>query len=166
MTKYLKLLMVALLASLNFTFTACGDDDDVKGEQSSITINGQSYNTHKNCCVTEITDYSSSTLISIELHPSSSNDLYPVVGMEFVVKKEQLTDGMTFTLNGVAVEFRNSSMDFSANNDYTKFVSGSISVDGIEGSNVTLKFNNLTVSNTKGDKTVIEGTITVKHQVI
>lgn len=44
MTKYFKLLMVALFATLSFTLTSCGDDDEPSmGSNGTITINAIKY---------------------------------------------------------------------------------------------------------------------------
>lgn len=166
MKKYLYSLMVVMFAAFSFALTSCGDDDDEPndGNGQTLTINGQNYTTQSNCCVTAITDYASRTLIDIELHKSKS-ELFPVVSMEFETEKESLKEGMTFTLEDVWVEFKeDGNPDYW--NSYGTFVSGSISVDAIHGSNITLKFNDLKISNTKDEIIVIKGTIVVEHKVL
>ncbi|MDE6695679.1 MAG: hypothetical protein K2K25_02255 [Muribaculaceae bacterium] len=169
MAKYLNLLIVALFACIGVALVSCGnDDDDLNGGNSSITINGQGYITHENCCAADITDYNSSTLIDIELHPSNSDKyaLFPVAKMEFVTKTEQLSEGMVFTIKEVYVALRNSSSDIDSANDYKSLVSGSISVAKVNGANVVLQFNDLTLANKNGKTIVIKGTMTVEHRTI
>ena len=169
MAKYLKLLIIALFACIGVALASCGnDDDDLSIGNSSITINGQSYIAHENCCQADITDYIDNSLIGIELHPANSdkNALFPVARMEFGTNTEPLSDGFVFTLKDVYVALRSNSSDTNTNNNYTKLVSGSISVAKVKGDDVTLQFNDLTLANKIGDTIVIEGTITVEHRTI
>lgn len=169
MAKYLKLLIVVLFTTVNVLLVSCSnDDDDLSIGNSSITINGQSYIAHENCCQGDITDYVDNSLIGIELHPANSdkNALFPVARMEFGTNTEPLTDGFVFTLKDVYVALRSSSSDTNTNNNYTKLVSGSISVAKVKGDDVTLQFNELTLANKSGDPIVIKGTITVEHRTI
>lgn len=96
MKKYLKLLMVAIFATMSFAFVACGDDDDepdggTGSSSHSITLklDGKTCQFDAGLC-----EHDSQDEIVIEFFDSKT--LYPWIGFVFYEAKD-LTDGMVLT---------------------------------------------------------------------
>lgn len=169
MKKYLSLLLVALFATLSFTLTSCGDDNDEPNggdDKASLTINGQGYKEHSYAAST-LTDYGTRLGIKIEaeLYPAKSDesDFYPRAHISIEAKSETLTKGMTLTLNDGYVEMIT---DVMAGDKYDEIKSGKITVSEVKGSTVTLNFDNLKLAD-DDDKTVtINGSLVCDYDKI
>lgn len=171
MKKYLHLLFVALFATLSFALTSCGDDNDEPdggNGNATLTINGQGYREHATTGASStITDYGTRLGIKIEteLYPSKSDetDFYPRAHISLEAESATLTKGMTLTLNKGNVEMIT---DIAEGDEYNEIKSGKVTVAEINGSTVTLNFDNLKVAD-DNDKTVnINGSLKFNYTKI
>lgn len=165
MKKYLHFLFVALFATLSFALTSCGDDDDEPNGgngSASLTINGQGYKEHATTGASStITDYSSvrpdlGIKIEAELYPAKSDetDFYPRAHISLEAESVTLTKGMTLTLNKGNVEMIT---DIAEGDEYNEIKSGKVTVAEINGSTVTLNFDNLKVADDDNKTVTING---------
>ncbi|MCM1293317.1 MAG: hypothetical protein NC230_07050 [Bacteroides sp.] len=173
MKKYLSMLFVALFATLSFTLTSCGDDDEPDGGNvsASLTINGQGYKEHSTTGASStITDYSSTRpdlgiSIKAELYPSNSDELdfFPRANISLEAEAATLSKGMTLTLNNGYVEMITDVME---GDTYDEIRSGKVTVTDIAGATVTLSFDNLKLADDDNKTVTINGTLKFQYTKI
>lgn len=168
MKKYLQLLLVALFATLSFSLTSCGDDDEPDGGDSkaNLTINGQGYKEHSATGATSsVTDYGNGVMtIHAELYPASSDefDYFPRANVSLEAKSATFTKGMTLDLTDGYVEMVTDVME---GDKYDEIKSGKITVSEVKGETVTLKFDNLKLSD-GSEAITINGSLKCEYTVI
>lgn len=170
MKKYLSLLFVALIATMSFAFTSCGDDDEPDGGDSkaSLTINGQGYKEHSATgAISTVTDYGTSLGISIkaELYPSNSDEteIFPRANISLEANSVALAKGTTLTLKDGYVEMVTDVME---GNTYDEIKSGKVTVSEVNGATVTLNFDNLKLSDDDNKTVTINGTLVCDYTKI
>lgn len=146
MKKYLKLLFVALFATLTFAFTACGDDEDEpnfgKGIVGELTVNGAkvSFTWIDGGDWEDMDNYQADMM-------NATNSYYIFIGesVNKLTTGQSVKDlGFMFGIGGVP---------------YNKVVSGDVIVEKKESNSITLKFNNLELGTFYKDNIIINGTI-------
>ena len=97
MNKCLKLLMVAIFASMTFTFVACGDDDDDEPNNGSnsgsgaitLTLDGTNYSFDSGACVYNLNE---DNIVTEFMDSKSSKWIYFIFN-----EAEELSNGMVLT---------------------------------------------------------------------
>lgn len=169
MKKYLHLLFVALFATMSFALTSCGDDDDEpdggNDTKAALTINGQGYGIHPTTGATPTFSDNGTRLgskIDLELYPAGSEEtnFMPCVHVCIYAESETLTKGMTLTLTEGYVEMVT---DVMQGDKYDEIKNGKISVAEVKGSSVTLKFDNLKLTDEDNKTVTINGSIVCEY---
>ena len=156
MRKYLKLILVALFATMTFAFTACGDDDDEpdgggnnKGVVGELTIDGIKISFYyiKGDNKADLHKFDYDALLWRKDGENLSIQIYEDI-LTFS-KGEDLSDRVTVVATFVS--------GFLGGNN---LASGSITLTDIDSKYITLTFDNAKVKNYSGNKTLtIDGTI-------
>lgn len=171
MKKYLSLFFVALLATMSFALTSCGDDNDEPDggdSKASLTINGQGYKEHSTTGANStVTDYGTSLGISIkaELYPANSDetDFFPRANISLEANSVAITKGATLSLNDGYVEMLTDVME---GDKYDEIKSGKITVSDVKGATVTLNFDNLKLADDDNKTVTINGTLVCDYTKI
>lgn len=163
MKKYFHLLFVALFATLSFSLTSCGDDDepDSGDSKATLTINGQGYREHSATGANStITDYGTSLGIKVdaELYPANSEetDFYPRAHISIEANSVSLAKGTTLTLNDGYIEMVTDVME---GDTYDEIKGGKVIVSDVKGSTVTLNFENLKLADDDNKTMTINGSL-------
>lgn len=160
---------MALFATLSFTLTSCGDDDEPEvGSTSTLTINGDGFKENTSIGATSTyTDYGTGTGASIQaqLYPAKSDeyDFFPMVNISLEAESGAISKGMTISLNGGYVEYITDVMEGTR---YDEIKSGKITVSEVSNSSVILKFDNLKLADDNNKTLTINGTLTCKYEII
>lgn len=171
MKKYLSLLFVALLATLPFALTSCGDDNDEPDggdSKASLTINGQGYKEHSTTGANStVTDYGTRLGISIkaELYPANSDEteFFPHANISLEANSVTIAKGVTLALNDGYVEMVTDVME---GDKYDEIKSGNVTVSDVKGATVTLKFDNLKLADDDNKTVTINGTLVCDYTKI
>lgn len=171
MKKYLSLFFVALLATMSFALTSCGDDNDEPDggdNKASLTINGQGYKEHSSTGANStVTDYGTSLGISIkaELYPANSDetDFFPHANISLEANSANIAKGTTLTLNDGYVEMVTDVME---GDKYDEIKSGKVTVSDVKGSTVTLNFDNLKLADDDNKTVTIKGSLVCDYTKI
>ena len=154
MKKYLYLLFVALFATLSFSLTSCGDDDDEPNggsspASSSFTIDGVSFGTNKDWAWVQNFEYRNTALFQAQL--STSKGEYPWIEMHIDTK------AVNDSSKGKKLEITSSDLTYFTTQynttTYDEEVSGNVIVQDVNSSAVTLKFENYKLSD--GSKSIV-----------
>ncbi len=160
MKKYLYLFFVALFATMSFTLTSCGDDDDEpnnSGETASaLTINGKkvAFDSYYSQLQKR---YDNRTMFWCQIKGDGSLDVN-------LYNWESLTSGYTYSSNNedIAIAYDTYESDYSCGHEIYGFSSGSVKVVKVDEANnsVTLFFNKA-IFNCDQDNTkiTIDGTL-------
>jgi hypothetical protein len=146
MKKYLYLFFVALFATMSFTLTSCGDDDDEPNGgndyKSSFTINGTAFGTNDDWAWVQ--NIESQDVATFQAQLSTSKGEYPWVEMTIDTKAvKESSKGQSLTIKNAKVKY------FTAQSSATTFdevEGGSILVQDVNSSAITLKFNDYKLS--------------------
>lgn len=171
MKKYLSLFFVALLATMSFALTSCGDDNDEPDggdTKASLTINGQGYKEHSSTGANStVTDYGTSLGISIkaELYPANSDEteIFPRANISLEANSVAITKGTTLSLNDGYVEMVTNVME---GDNYDEIKSGKVTVSDVKGATVTLNFDNLKLADDDNKTVTINGTLVCDYTKI
>lgn len=171
MKKYLSLLFVALFATMSFALTSCGDDNDEPeggDTKASLTINGQGYKEHSTTGANStVTDYGTRLGISIkaELYPANSDEteIFPHANISLEANSVVLAKGTTLTLNNGYVEMVTDVME---GDKYDEIKSGKVTVSDVNGSTVTLNFDNLKLADDDNKTVTINGSLVCDYTKI
>ena len=171
MKKYLSLFFVALLATMSFALTSCGDDNDEPDggdTKASLTINGQGYKEHSSSGANStVTDYGTSLGISIkaELYSANSDEteIFPRANISLEANSVTITKGATLSLNDGYVEMVTDVME---GDKYDEIKSGKVTVSDVKGSTVTLNFDNLKLADDDNKTVTINGTLVCDYTKI
>lgn len=175
MKKYLSLFFVALLATMSFALTSCGDDNDEPDggdTKASLTINGQGYKEHSTTGANStVTDYGTSLGISIkaELYPANSDetDFFPHVNISLEAKSVTITKGTSLSINKGYVEvIEGGGTNGMYGTKYDEIKSGKVTVSDVKGSTVTLNFDNLKLADDDNKTITINGTLVCDYTKI
>lgn len=144
MKKYLKLLFVAIFATMTFVFTACGDDEDEpnfgKGVVGELTVNGAKQQFR--WIDGEIDEYS---FYRASLVTTDYQNGY-VIGMADVRELKE-GDRITSTLGDNTIGLSQGFVFTIDATPYHKHLeSGSITIEKIDSESVTIKFDNAVIS--------------------
>lgn len=149
MKKYLKLLMVALFATMSFALVSCGDDDDEPNDPSTgkmeLTIDGKKHVFNHTLPGVDGDSYSC-------LVYNDDNELnFSIYDWDNVVKGTYLTDE-NFTLTWSTDE---AIIGMPTSNT-------SVKVDAKDSKNITITFNNAKFEDMRGyESFTVNGTITL-----
>lgn len=146
MKKYLYLFFVALFATMSFSLTSCGDyEDEPNGgndSKSSFTINGTAFGTNDDWAWVQ--NIEAQDVATFQAQLSTSKGEYPWVEMTIDTKAiKNSSKGQSLTITNAKVKY------FTAQTSATIFdeeEGGSILVQDITSSAITLKFNNYKLS--------------------
>ena len=146
MKKYLYLLIVALFATMSFTLTSCGDDNDEPNggndSKSSFTINGTAFGTNDDWAWVQ--NLEAQDVATFQAQLSTSNGEYPWVEMTIDTKAvKDSSKGQSLLITNAKVKY------FTAQSSatiYDEEEGGSVIVQDITSSTITLKFNNYKLS--------------------
>lgn len=171
MKKHLSLFFVALLATMSFALTSCGDDNDEPDggdSKASLTINGQGYKEHSSTGANStVTDYGTSLGISIkaELYPANSDEteIFPRANISLEANSVAITKGATLSLNDGYVEMVTDVME---GDKYDELKSGKVTVSEVRGATVTLNFENLKLADDDNKTVTINGTLVCDYTKI
>ncbi len=168
MKKYLYLLFVALFATMSFSLTSCGDDDDEPNDpnnggsttESALTINGVEY---------ELDGFFSQLLKSYDGHTVFSCQINNLIDAKMdisLLNWDSLSNGYVYSVNDddIAVSFDNREDNYPCGHLVYGFTSGSVKVVSInqKANLVSLSFNNAKFVCDQDDfATTINGTITM-----
>lgn len=178
MAKYIKLLMVALFATMTFALTSCGDDDDEPsvGSNGTISINGTKYNVDKYMAfVGEWDSDSEEGKFSVVIDYKEGKDIIPWP-YDFNFKSKIAPK--------VGDDLSEKELTMFTTGDYytglniieTKATSGAAIVKNIDEENntMTIQFSNLKMEgygyeddfvNTKSVSYIFDGTVTVDFDI-
>lgn len=165
------LLFVALLATMSFALTSCGDDNDEPdggNSKASLTINGQGYKEHSTTGANStVTDYGTNLGISIkaELYPANSDEteIFPRANISLEANSVTITKGATLSLNDGYVEMVTDVME---GDKYDEIKSGKVTVSDVKGSTVTLNFDNLKLADDDNKTVTINGSLVCDYTKI
>lgn len=146
MKKYLYLFFVALFATMSFSLTSCGDDDDEPNggndSKSTFTINGTTFGTNDDWAWVQ--NIEAQDVATFQAQLSTSKGEYPWVEMTIDTKAVKgSSKGQSLTITNAKVKY------FTTQTSATIFdeeEGGSILVQDITSSAITLKFNNYKLS--------------------
>ncbi len=165
MKKYLKLLFVALFATMSLTLTSCGDDDDEPDggngggtASSSFTIDGIAFGTSQDW--TDVQNIGAQDVALFQAQLSTSKGQYPWIEMHIDTK------AVTSSSKGKKLDIKSSDVKyFTSQSNVTKYddeAGGSIMVQDFNSSVITLRFENYKLSN--GSKSIVlNGSLKFDH---
>lgn len=153
MKKYLKLLFVALFATMTVTLSSCGNVDEPNGggssPASSFTIDGVSFGTNKDWAWIQNNDYRNTALFQAQL--STSKGEYPWIEMHIDTKAiKESSKGKELDITSSDVTYFTTQYNTTT---YDEEVSGKVMVQDVNSSAVTLKFDNYKLSD--GSKSIV-----------
>lgn len=160
MKKYLYLFFVALFATMSFTLTSCGDDDDEPNggnTTSALTINGKKYNF--NDFFSQLQKrYDNRTMLWCQIDDSEGNELDVNL-----YNWDSVTDGYVYSSNDedIAIAWDDNT---SCGHEIYGFTSGNVKVVSVkqDANLVTLSFNNAKFVCDQDNSTVtINGNLTM-----
>lgn len=152
MKKYLHLLFVAIFATMSLTLVSCGDDDDEPNDPNnpnegvstttSFTINGTVFGTSNDW--TWVQYIEAQDVATFQAQLSTSKGEYPWVEMTIDTKAvKNSSKGQSLTIQNAKVKYFTAK---SAATIYDEEDGGTILVQDITSSAITLKFNNYKLS--------------------
>lgn len=159
MERYIKLLFVALFATMSFALTSCGDDndepDDPNNNSASFTYNGEKLytrdsGTFDNIKIDDMMQMSFALYKTPDVFSGDDDvDLYPVVSVTLEIKPFDVTS----TSKGTKLEVITSRYtwieDYSNGAEYYfKPTAGEVTFEGYDSNNNTVNIKvNLTMAN-------------------
>lgn len=147
MKKYLYFFFMALFATMSLTLTSCSDDDDEpngdNGSKSSFTINGTAFGTNDDWAWVQ--NIEAQDVATFQAQLSTSKGEYPWIEMTIDTKAvSESSKGQSLTITNAKVKYFTTQTSATI---YDEEEGGSILVQDINSSVVTLKFNNYKLSN-------------------
>lgn len=159
MERYIKLLFVALFATMSFALTSCGDDndepDDPNNNSASFTYNGEKFytrdsGTFDNIKIDDMMQMGFALYKTPDLFSGDDDvEIYPVVGVTLEIKPFDVTS----TSKGTKLEVITSRYtwieDLSNGAEYYfKPTAGEVTFEGYDSNNNTVNIKvNLTMAN-------------------
>lgn len=159
MERYIKLLFVALFATMSFALTSCGDDndepDDPNNNSASFTYNGEKLytrdsGTFDNIKIDDMMQMGFALYKTPDLFSGDDDvEIYPVVGVTLEIKPFDVTS----TSKGTKLEVITSRYtwieDYSNGAEYYfKPTAGEVTFEGYDSNNNTVNIKvNLTMAN-------------------
>lgn len=170
MRKYFNSLLVALLATMPFVLTSCGDDDEPdNGSSSSFTVNGEAYVVRETSGEYFTIDKALNvTQVDLELYPAKSDeyDLYPRVHVNIQTDalSTPVSEGTKLNVKDNNSTYAEMTTGFMTVTRYTEYKSGSVTVSSVSSSSVTLKFDNVKFADSNDEVITLNGTISCEYE--